>query len=550
MNSNIDTYNNKMKEFCDSTNNVTFLDVTQNINEDNGNGVLKDDFTTDGLHLNGSDKYEIWYDDIISAINGNAGEFELVEFEGYEADEYVVSPVTGKILEVGQHDRMNLYTGQMETVDYVVIEAMNKKDYFTKEMFEKDDFGYETETKFKEPQDALNLFYDEYEDVCEGYTIMIDGFDVDLSLVDGEGDDAKEGEYKQDEDSIMLLWNSSEQEERKKEEQAKDDAPFFVRYGESKDYPEVSDNYKAESGLKGYYVKEGKYLGKTIENSEVLVSNDEDITDGTTTSQDNTAQDTTENTESTTTEKLTYNYNGYEGPADYMRIIIKDTDYAIVDNVEDFFEIPEITGTNNTVGDIDMLAKFTCAFENSALYDYLYGGANNYDNVKNYITEDKKYFLCRGDHYDDDTNRNFGFGVCHHSFGKYMQMEYYEKVGVDIDSGAYYNEGTKLEVEKVEAVRQMIIDNNLKMLQSKIGDSLWNELGTNKQHCLADIAYQCGPNNSNLNQIIIKMKDSGVNSITESSWPFSSSEFKTRQLARKKLWFEGIYTDSSGNEIK
>jgi hypothetical protein len=137
--------------------------------------------------------------------------------------------------------------------------------------------------------EALNLFYKEYDTNCAGYRVMIDGIDVDLTL---EDDDNNEGVYEQNE--VTALYRSSEETKRKAMEQAKDDAPFFVNY-QGGSVPSMSTGYTASTDYTGFYVKEGKYIGKAS------------------------------NAES----------------GDYIRILIKDLDYSVVDNVEDFFDIPD-----------------------------------------------------------------------------------------------------------------------------------------------------------------------------------------------------------------
>ena len=76
---------------------------------------------------------------------------------------------------------------------------------------------YETETEnYTSAADALNLFYKEYDTNCAGYTIMIDGFNVDLTTKD-ENDN--EGAYEQN--GVIALYNSDEQKKREEMEQAK-----------------------------------------------------------------------------------------------------------------------------------------------------------------------------------------------------------------------------------------------------------------------------------------------------------------------------------------
>ena len=472
-----------------------------------------------------------------------------IVFEGYEADQNIASPVTGKILEIGKHERLNIYTGEMEEVEFITIQVMDKgtstnnkeSNYFDDiATGSNDDYEYEPSTSFDTVAKALNLFYKEYEDVCDGYTITIDGFDVDLSI---EG-----GSYKENE--VHALYNSGQMEIRKEREKAKAEAPFLINCGETEDYP--GDEYVADPDvIQGYYIKEGKFIGKTITkdvSATTVPATTEPEPEPPTTTEPPTEPE--EETELNMEDKLTYTYADYaklpDLTGDYMRIQIKDKDYALVDDVERFFDIPEGMGQQQTSTDATILERFTCSFENGALYDYLYGDAK-YEGyyVVNYITEDKKYFICMGDHLDDPTNRNFGFGVCHHSKGSYMQVEYYEQVGVDIDSGAYYDEGTKLEVEKVEAVRHMIMEGMRETVSSYFGESLWNSLKPTQQDCILDFAYQYGPGGAPVTWFKSTLSSGG----NGNDCPYFSA-YGNRGESRKKLWTEGIYIDASGNEIK
>lgn len=354
-----------------------------------------------------------------------------IPFQGYEADQKVVSPVTGKILKVGKHDRMNVYTGEMEEVEYVTIKVMDKKNYFEERLDESKDYGYSTSTQYDTAGRALDLFYDEYSDVCAGYIVTLDGFDVDLSLCAKGADDsepsssssepaepdpsastgtttgttenpnnANKGVYEKN--KVNALYNSQQMNEREEKEQAKSDAPFFINIGEGKDFPDIGYSTSEDSDIfKGYYIKEGAYIGKTIVSDEELVENpdksdsskdkdkdkDKDKTKDSAT-KDKTKDTTTDDSEKPDDEeedklpdKLTYTYEDFEGkPHDYMRLIVKDIDNAIVDDVETFFNIPEPTaegGTNTTLasvsqsyqaqpGDLEILAE---AMHNECGYD-------------------------------------------------------------------------------------------------------------------------------------------------------------------------------------
>lgn len=328
-NTQIDEHNQKMQEFCSTTENCTFVDPTRNINENNGSGYLKDEYKSNEYHLNSSGAQK-WYEDIIAGINNAnpdaAAGSTLSVFEGYEKDNMVASPVTGRIIEWGTHSRVNIYTEEPEDVEYVVIEVMNSDGsgtdgYFTDEMLS--NTSNDTEDLYVEDaKKGLNYFYEEYEDVCEGYLVMIDGFDFDLAAQDEEGNN---GSYEQN--PVRALYNTAEESRIKIKEQMKDDAPFFINYGETDIELGNSDSVPATyiadlNETKGYYVKEGKYLGKTITSSSTTTDDTPD-----------TSTDTPDAENETTTPTIS---NG-----DYMRIMVKDLDNSIVDNVEEFFDIEE-----------------------------------------------------------------------------------------------------------------------------------------------------------------------------------------------------------------
>lgn len=323
-NQKLDEYNDKIKAFCSTADGITYIDPTPAITE---NGYLKypSGESDSGTYHMTPEGYKVWYDAIISEINNNSssdnGTTGKAVFEGWEAEQLVASPVTGKVLEYGTHTRMNIHTGKEEKVGYIIIEPLTegsdangngtKTGYFTDEMVgsveytpPEDSDGFDVDTAAK----ALNLFYKEYDTNCAGYTIMIDGFNVDLQTVD-ENDNA--GAYEKND--VVALYNSKEEKKRIAMEQAKENAPFFINNGESS-IPTMEEGYHAPDNFTGLYVKEGKYIGKTTEPSSIEVLD-------------------TITPESVISE--------YEGPADYIRILIKDLDYSVVDNVEDFFNIPE-----------------------------------------------------------------------------------------------------------------------------------------------------------------------------------------------------------------
>ncbi len=251
---------------------------------------LKEYMKDQGIEINDEELIEESERETSSSGTEVDGVVDISDFEGYNNDDMVLSPVTGKVLEIGKHDRMNIYTNQMENVGFIIIEVT------------------EVPNRSAGGNDDLNLFYREYTGVCEGYTIMIDGIDVDLS-----GD----GFYEQN--RVYGIANTQELAERKEIEARKEAAPFVLNLTGSSSVPTYGYEFKGNA-YEGYFIKEGKYIGKAVAKGV------------------NKTPVVTSSTIPDTEEKVTFNYDDYSGKTDYIRIIMKDTGYAIVDNVEDFFD--------------------------------------------------------------------------------------------------------------------------------------------------------------------------------------------------------------------
>lgn len=356
---------------------------------------------------------------------GENGEFLTAQpFQGYEADQKVASPVTGKILEIGKYDRVSIYSGETREVEYIKIKVIDSPKYFLNRIgANKTDYGYETETSYGVAE-ALDLFYKEYEDVCDGYVITIDGFDVDLSTgYDPEKDDEIEGNqgvYKKMSDEELkhyALFNSAQYTLKQDKEQAKEDAPFFVTIGVS---GMPGDNYICDDpdSVEGYYIKEGKYIGVTTTSDTTLVENPEEPS---------TPSGEESEEASDLPDKLTYKYEDYaeiEGLTDdYMRIqIIDDPDKAIVEDVERFWDIPEFdsrAGLGLSVdqeyqaeeGDLELLAD-AIMHEHSRGDDHediLYQSKSMGYTILNKLSSDGKYWV---DYYNaDETTTKGGIKV-------------------------------------------------------------------------------------------------------------------------------------------
>lgn len=70
MNSNIDTYNKHMSDYCNGKDGATFINPTINIVSDDGNGYLKETYASGTFHLNNAGD-QVWYKDIIDCIKNS-----------------------------------------------------------------------------------------------------------------------------------------------------------------------------------------------------------------------------------------------------------------------------------------------------------------------------------------------------------------------------------------------------------------------------------------------------------------------------------------------
>ena len=299
------------------------------------------------------------------------------------------------------------------------------------------------------------------------------------------------------------------------------------------------------------FIKEGTLLGRTITDYELITEYRKD--DYTKYRKDNSNNNNNNNspTQPTTTNN---NSKGNENEdsviGNYLRIILRDTDDTVIENVEDYMKLDD-DGEEEQEIDDDVFIKYLDHYENGAVYEYLFGDASYSDYVKKYITEDKKYFICFKDGVNGNDDRNFGFGILHWLGGSYQSVENYSKVGITINDGSYIEVGvSKCPVDKVLEVQKMIIEGKRELVISQIGQGNYDKLTKQQQDCLVDIAYQGCSSWGELKSLL----DSGatpeqvVNSwsrLTSTQW-----NNQERANARKKLWLEGIYTDSSGNEIK
>ena len=282
-------------------------------------------------------------------------------YEGYEAYQDVVSPITGEIIEAGKTKIKNIQTGVDEEVGYVKIRALEKVDVDS--YFNTDEEGYE----------GYKYYYEEYERAgVNGYILYIEGFDlriVDESLTLQKGDEAiwddAEGNvrnsYTQNEYDDVLTKDAREELEAKEEKRV--DALATVPTSDGK-----------------LFVKEGTVLGKTYTDGDTENATDKDSNK----SSDNSStsdlpDDAVERPgikDIPEDKKTVKNQDGEDVPApngNYIRLILRSNDDgseatqnkdSIIENVEDYLEIDDGEEKKATTqeyqaweGDLEALAE-------------------------------------------------------------------------------------------------------------------------------------------------------------------------------------------------
>ena len=478
--------------------------------------------------MNAASAQMVWVPDNAPDGSGSGSSY----FQGYEGGEYVSSPVTGKVIEYGTHERINVYTDKTEVVGYVVIETI-KSECFTEDNVANNSDDTE-DIDNAAAAEGLNLFYDEYEDTCAGFTITIDGFKVDLNTTDEEGNN---GKYEQNE--VVALYNSEEQEEREENEQKKEDAPFFVNYGESADLGSLPETYDGgmNDSSNGYYIKEGKYLGITYtdeESSALTIETEEpDSTEPEEPADPDDNQNNPDNSEENpdvSNSENSLNQEEHTGPANYIRIMVKDREYSIIDNVEDYFDIPEPTGESAGSGD-----AFTGEYSEEFLYWLLIdtegpGGGDNHD-LPAAIT---RGYSIAGD--IGDGTITAAFGVTNWCNELFWNLGYGQYVNNIRGSNVGMNVGDHIPIEVCNDVAIAELDTNVAAVQALFPGQTFTET---QMAALLSVNYNFG----SIPDSLLSAIRSGDEGTIASTWTTLGSGqwgqypgLKTRREAEYKMW--------------
>lgn len=287
------------------------------------------------------------------------------KFEGFEEGTAVVAPVTGEVKAYGTVKRKNIETGEEDTeVGFIKIRVLGTTEckttkpeceYFVNDHHKVNNISEDDtptdwlESKYSEQQLeklGYDYFWEEYRDAGLGeHVVYIEGFDVsDIETltgetVSGEGkanietlkkyikslEESPDGEIKNSYTSqyvIPNLLDDTREFELKVAKEAKERAVYTM---------------KKDGKI---YIKEGAVIGKTFSADSPIVKELE--------------------IEGEEQSSETYKVGNY------LKLILRDEKDELVENIEDYIEIPKPGGTSTPVGnqqyqftpeDLDLLAK-------------------------------------------------------------------------------------------------------------------------------------------------------------------------------------------------
>lgn len=241
----------------------------------------------------------------MTGSNG-VGSITMANFDGYEGGEAVLAPVTGEVIKYGTVKRKNLETEQDEEVGFIKIRVLGNQEALpgsTCNYFGKDD-----------KKKGYNYFWEEYTEASiTNHVLYIEGFDVS-QVLGGKGDKncgvkgpniAKLKEYIEQNDDDGGECNYTT------EYKVPDSAEEGLSQKEKDKRKEKHDKEEAKKGAayvieekNRIYIKEGAVIGHTYTEDQADMK---------------------------------------DGVGNYMRLIFRDADDQVVENVEHYMELEEAT---------------------------------------------------------------------------------------------------------------------------------------------------------------------------------------------------------------
>lgn len=176
-----------------------------------------------------------------------------------------------------------------------------------------------------------------------------------------------------------------------------------------------------------------------------------------------------------------------------------NVDYGVtsLDDLDFSFSFNMIDANLRTQGNVQLAYDYIAQWENLDMYKYL--RTNDYDDkydtdrfLNEYITKDKKYFICATDIDANNGTRNFGFGVLHYVNGNWGNIQEYASEGITINQEQYKVLGTLIPVDVQERVALKVVERN-RNLVIQHANNIGVDLNDNQINALTYAAHKYGP---------------------------------------------------------
>lgn len=244
----------------------------------------------------------------------------------------------------------------------------------------------------------------------------------------------------------------------------------------------------------------------------------------------------------------------------YLLYKATDESYGVTEYDFSIFDPNNFASVNMLSG--SALIEFIKSYENTSLWLYQRGtGSVSYSNVSNYISEDGKKYKMYYTSYDECLNFSYGVMVYAYKSDTYNNESYFKEEGIDLKSLVEDFKAGKDVYVDVEIIDRIMLK-EIQNMRSRINTMTKDDgisLKSNQLDALASVAYQYG-NAGEFGELQSAYKTyyekgdhegfrQNVITTTTHAHYFSSGEFPTRQENTWKLFEEGIYIASNGEEL-
>ena len=303
-------------------------------------------------------------------------------FVGYKPEQEVVAPITGKIVDIGIPGnakypgvtRRNIETGEDEEVGYIKIQAMDRiirkeidnseayKEGYSNAAVDKsyDEYMEENPNDDRKMKEGYDYFFEEYQGVCDGFVLYMEGIDITLFEDEGAITMADNGSSLED---MASLSKYTPNEVKNMENDLKEAQYLWREDAKAAAAPILK--LKDADGLDSYYIKEGTVIGKTMKvEGEESAEDAEDAA---------YADDTTTSTTDTTTEEPTSSED-IKPNGNYMRLIFRDLEDTVVEDIENYIPTGEAEKSSEPIAFEKFAYFMLCIDDMKTLMNTVYPG--------------------------------------------------------------------------------------------------------------------------------------------------------------------------------